>query len=141
MQPVFANIAATQKSTTGWVEKLLHIAGGKNSGAALPAKGAVVAGIVLSLLQAADGILTSMGINRFGMSMEGNPLLRTVMEHFGHIPTLAVLKTIAIFVIFGLIFASAKIPWVKSALGAVSFVYFFAAILPWTYILFFKTTL
>lgn len=107
----------------------------------VPAKGAIFTGCFLASLQALDGIFTSIGINRYGLGIEGNPLLRVVMEEFGHIPTLAFLKLLAILIIVLLTVISARMPWVKGAMGAVSLVYLVAAIVPWTYILFVKDTL
>ncbi len=95
-------------------------------------------GIVLGLLQLADGVLTSIGVSRFGVGIEGNPLLRVLMTEFGHVPTLAMLKSFALFVVFGLTLLGLRLPWVKSAMGALTCIYLFAAILPWTYLLFIK---
>lgn len=104
----------------------------------LPARNVLMLGVLLALLQAADGILTSVGINRFGITIEGNPFLRSLMEEFGHIPTLALVKLLAIIVVVSLTIIANRLPWVKSAMGAVTCIYLFAAILPWTYILFFR---
>lgn len=95
-------------------------------------------GFFLASLQAADGVLTSIGVTRFGTSIEGNPVLRQLMEHFGHIPTLAILKLIAIIIVLSLTYLAQRRPWVHNAMGALTCVYLVAAILPWTYILFFK---
>jgi len=148
MRHLTSELSASSEQMMGWavghnlqlrsLETARNLSIGQSKAATTPARGAVITGLFLALLQAADGILTSMGISRFGIAMEGNPLLRSVMEQFGHVPTLAVLKLTAICVIISLIYASAKISWVKNALGAVSAVYFFAAIMPWTYILFVK---
>jgi hypothetical protein len=97
----------------------------------------MLAGAVLSTFQAADGILTSLGISRFGIAMEGNPLLRQLMVEFGHIPTLAVVKILAILLIIGLVIAARQFSWIRFALGGLTCFYMCAAILPWTYLLFF----
>jgi uncharacterized membrane protein len=103
---------------------------------AAPVRGALFLGCFLASLQALDGIFTSIGINRYGLAIEGNPLLRTVMEQFGHIPTLAILKFLAILIVVFLTIVSFRRRWVMRAMGAVSFIYLFMAILPWAYILF-----
>ena len=98
----------------------------------------VLIGTFLVFLQVLDGIFTSIGIMRFGLSVEGNPLLRALMEEFGHVPTLAASKIIAMCVILGLTCVAQRLAWVRNAMGAVTCVYLFAAVLPWTYILFFE---
>lgn len=102
----------------------------------LPAANVLLIGSFLALLQLVDGLFTSMGVERFGIAVEGNPLLRHLMAEFGHIPTLASLKILAVLVIVALTLFARQLPWIKNALGAVSCVYLFAAIMPWTYILF-----
>jgi hypothetical protein len=95
-------------------------------------------GALLIFLQAADGVLTSVGISRFGLAAEGNPILRHLMAQFGHIPTLMILKLFAVAIIVGLVRTARRLPWISGAIGAVSCVYIFAAIVPWTYILFIR---
>ena len=77
-----------------------------------------------------------MGIDRFGLSVEGNPFLREIMAQFGHVPTLAVIKSGAIMLVVLLTFLTNRLPWVKNAMGAVSFIYLLGAVLPWGYLLF-----
>ena len=103
-----------------------------------PAQKALLLGCFLSLLQALDGILTSLGVSRFGVAIEGNPFIRGLMEEFGHVTALSVVKCLAIVVVIGLAYFGRKMPWVNNAMGAVSAVYVFGAIIPWTYILFVK---
>ncbi len=107
----------------------------------LPARDVIIASVFLGLLQALDGVLTSIGIARFGTSAEGNPLLRLMMEQFGQVPTLAVFKIAAICIVASLALLARHLPWIKDALHAVSGVYLFAAILPWTYILYVQPNL
>ena len=115
------------------------LASQKNDLPLVQARGAIAIGCFLALLQLLDGVLTSIGISRYGLSVEGNPFLRNIMEQWGHIPTLALLKISAILVIVFLTVVSYRLTWVKNAMGAVSFIYLLLAIVPWTYILFFKT--
>ncbi len=99
---------------------------------------AVFLGALLIFLQTADGILTSVGISRFGLAAEGNPLLRHLMAEFGHVWTLAILKLVAILIVVALVRTAQRLPWINGAIGAVSCIYIFAAIVPWTYILFIR---
>lgn len=110
-----------------------------NQASFLPKPGVLMLGLSLAVLQAMDGILTSVGVSRFGPAIEGNPLLRALIEEYGHTPTLALTKIFAIFVVIALTFMADSIPWVKKAMGALTCVYLFGAVLPWTYILFLQT--
>ena len=102
------------------------------------ANSALLLGFILCSLQALDGILTSMGVSRFGTAIEGNPLIRTLMEEFGHVTALGLVKFCAILVVIALTCFAKRLPWVNNAMGAISCIYVFAAIIPWTYILFLK---
>lgn len=99
---------------------------------------AVQLGITLAFLQLADGYLTLIGVTRFGTGAEGNPLLRHLIEEFGPVQILTVVKLFAIFLIGTLTYYAQSQLWVRSAMGAVSFIYVVGAIIPWTYILFIK---
>ena len=112
--------------------------GNANFGNFAQAQKAFYLGLLLCILQAADGVLTSVGISRFGVAMEGNPFLRHMMLEFGHVPTLGFVKLLAIMIVISLAFFARKLPWINNAMGAISAVYVFAAIVPWTYILFVK---
>ena len=103
------------------------------------ARRAMVVGFSLALLQALDGVLTSMGVSRFGTGAEGNPILRFLMEEFGQLPILGIVKTIAIFFVLALSIYARRLAWVRNAMGAISAIYLFTAIIPWTYILFIQT--
>lgn len=96
---------------------------------------ALIAGSILIFLQALDGILTSIGISRWGVSVEGNPLLRKLMMEFGHIPTLSVVKFIAICFVILLCCYSVRLPWMHKAMRAISCYYVIMAIIPWIYLL------
>jgi uncharacterized membrane protein len=99
---------------------------------------AIALGVVLALFQVFDGVLTSVGISRYGTAFEGNPIIRVLMEEFGHVAALGVVKSIAVLIVVALTYFAGKLPWVKKAMGAVTCIYLFAAIIPWTYILFFR---
>lgn len=101
----------------------------------------VFIGILLCLLQVLDGVFTFIGVSRFGLEIEGNPLVRFLMESFGYATALAGIKGIATLIVLFLIYLAKEISWMNKALSAVSVVYVLTAILPWTYILFFKPIL
>ncbi len=92
-------------------------------------------GAFLILLQAADGILTLIGVQQFGTSMEGNLLIRKLMIVFGHGPAIAIAKSICIAIIIRLTLLAHRVSWVRQAMGAICCFYLLAAIFPWTYIL------
>ena len=102
------------------------------------AREVVVLGAFLIFLQVMDGLLTCIGMSRYGLEMEGNPIVRDIMAEFGFAPTLALLKLTCVLAIITLTVRAKNVPWIKGAFGAVSFVYVFAAIIPWSYILFIK---
>lgn len=89
----------------------------------------------------ADGYLTMVGVSRFGTGVEGNPLLRHLMEQFGHVEILTIVKVLSIMLVGTLTMYAQRQLWVRNAMGAVSVIYIVAAIVPWTYILFIKPLL
>lgn len=101
-------------------------------------KDAVWLGALLIVCQGLDGFLTSIGIQRFGIAVEGNPFLRTLMVEFGHIPVLALLKTAAVALVVIMIILASRMQWIRHAMVGVAGIYVFAAIVPWTYLLYFQ---
>ena len=97
-----------------------------------PSKDVIVLGLILIALQIADAILTNIGMNLFGTGMEGNSLLRSVMENYGTVAALTVSKAFAIATIIALVYLSSQIQWIKGALKGVIVIYFSFAIAPWT---------
>lgn len=100
-----------------------------------------VLGLIMATLQVLDGVLTAIGIEHFGTGAEGNALLRELMELIGHVPTLIIVKGIAISIIFLLCSLASRVTWLPLAIKAMIGVYLFAAIIPWSYILFSKFVL
>lgn len=96
---------------------------------------AAVLGAILITLQILDGVLTGYGMNFFGTDMEGNVLLRTLMNAIGVIPALLLVKSIAIAVIIVLVSLSAQVKWLPLAMKGVIGLYVIAAIIPWSLIL------
>ena len=77
-------------------------------------------------------ILTNIGMNLFGTGMEGNSLLRCVMENCGTLTALVVSKAFAIATIIALVYLSNQVKWIKVALKGVIVIYFSFATAPWT---------
>lgn len=95
-------------------------------------KEVIVLGLILIALQIADGILTNIGMNLFGTGMEGNSLLREIMENYGAVTALVLSKGFAIATIIGLVYLSNQVSWIKVALKCVIVIYTTFAIAPWT---------
>lgn len=87
------------------------------------------------ILQVLDGSLTFMGVELFGFSAEGNPLVRTLMHSMGALPALAIVKGIAILAVALLAYLAAHVSWIPTALRALVLIYTCGAVLPWTAIL------
>lgn len=77
-----------------------------------------------------DGILTYVGVSRWGPDVEANPLIYRLILHWGLIPALVFTRIVAI----GLFAAlwHTKHTGLLMLLAALSL---FVAVLPWTYIL------
>ncbi len=101
----------------------------------MPSTQVVLLGIFLIILQVADGFLTSLGIERFGVGMEGNMLLQGLMHQHGPMVALAIAKALAIVAISSIVLTGQNITWLRTALGSVAGYYLFLAIIPWVYIL------
>jgi uncharacterized membrane protein len=83
--------------------------------------------IVLFLLaQAADGVMTYVGVTTLGVHLEANPLLATLMTLLGQGTAVAAAKVLA----SGL-GISLHLLGVHRVLAILTGVYFIAAILPW----------
>lgn len=92
-------------------------------------------GVLLSLMQVLDGVLTGFGMATYGTSMEGNILLRSLMHTIGYLPALFLVKSASIGVIAFLCSQALKVRWLKVAMRAVIAIYLVFAVVPWTYIL------
>jgi hypothetical protein len=91
--------------------------------------------LVLVALQILDGILTLSGMITFGLSAEGNPILRQLMHSIGLVPALILTKLGCIALIVVLCLQASRIYWLPRALTAVAGVYAIGAVLPWSFIL------
>lgn len=103
-----------------------------------PTQDAITMGIVLCLLQALDGVFTSIGVSRFGTEIEGNPFLKELMLNLGYVEAITIFKILSISAIILLVKLSFTFSWVGRTMEAICYIYIMAAILPWTYFLFVK---
>ena len=81
-------------------------------------------------VQLADGVLTSIGVARFGPSVEANPLLVHSMVSYGSWTTLLAAKFVAI--LGGSVL---HVYWYDFVLAALTAGYVFATVLPWSLLL------
>ena len=88
--------------------------------------------LVFLIAQFADGIFTYLGVAAFGIGIEANPLVVSLMTHLGHGPGLVSAKMFA--AVLGVCL------YVREIHGAVAMLagfYLTVAIAPWTVLLFF----
>ena len=98
-------------------------------------KEVIFLGFVLAALQIADGVLTALGVSKLGTGVEGNVLIRALMDQIGYIPALCVVKLVALFVILGICLLSSKVQWLSKAMKCIIAIYLGAAVLPWSFII------
>jgi Domain of unknown function (DUF5658) len=87
--------------------------------------------VLFLVMQGLDGVFTYVGLAVYGPSIEANPLLAWLMHVFGPGPALAGAKLTAAGL--GIIL---HLVAVHRAVALLTLLYAFAAILPWTHILF-----
>jgi hypothetical protein len=90
-----------------------------------------VAIVVFLLAQYLDGIFTYIGVMRFGVGIEANPLISTLMLWLGSGSGIVAAKAAA-----GVLGMALHLGRVHRAVAALATLYIAAAILPWTFILF-----
>lgn len=88
-------------------------------------------------LQLIDALLTGIGVSRFGIESEGNPMLRELMVNLGAIPALTIVKMLAICAIVIMASLVRRVRWVPHALLGTCCIYLAFAVIPWSYYLFF----
>jgi uncharacterized membrane protein len=87
--------------------------------------------IVFLLAQCFDGVFTYVGVRSFGLSIEANPLIATLMNTFGHGVALTGAKMIAAALGICL-----HLRQIHSAVAVLAGFYVVVAIVPWVMILF-----
>lgn len=103
-----------------------------------PSRDFIFFGVFLASMQIFDGVLTSMGMTRFGTHAEGNPMMRFLIEQIGTHQALVAVKIMAVLLVVFLTVLAKRAKWIKDLIGVLSCVYLFAAVLPWIYLLFVK---
>lgn len=87
--------------------------------------------VVFLLAQCFDGVFTYVGVMVYGAGIEANPLIAALMDAMGHGPGLATAKLAAAALGIALHLRN-----VHSAVMVLAGFYVFAAIIPWSVILF-----
>lgn len=90
-----------------------------------------ILGLLIIGLQILDGVLTGFGMHQFGTSMEGNGLLRAIMDLIGFVPALVLVKAVAIASVTSLCLFADRVVWLRVALRGVIGIYVCMAIIPW----------
>jgi hypothetical protein len=90
-----------------------------------------VALFVFLLAQCFDGIFTYVGVLRFGLGIEANPIIAALMLHFGHGVALTSAKIVAAGLGICL-----HVRQIHGAVAALAAFYLAIAILPWIMVLF-----
>jgi hypothetical protein len=88
--------------------------------------------VAFLLAQCFDGIFTYVGVLTYGIGIEANPVIASLMTVFGFGPALAGAKVVA-----GVLGICLHLRQIHSAVAILSLFYLTVAILPWGYILFF----
>jgi hypothetical protein len=91
-----------------------------------------IAVVLFLVAQCLDGIFTYVGVAAFGIGVEANPLIASLMMTFGHGAALTGAKSIAAALGICL-----HLRQVHGAVALLTLFYFAVAIVPWTAILFF----
>ena len=87
--------------------------------------------VLFLLAQCFDGVFTYVGVVTFGLGIEANPIVATLMRSFGHGPGLVTAKAVAIALGIGL-----HLRQVHSAIALLAAFYVVVALVPWIAILF-----
>jgi uncharacterized membrane protein len=82
--------------------------------------------VVFLLAQAADGVMTYVGVSTLGIHLEANPLLATLMNAFGQGTAVTGAKVVA-----SALGISLHLVGVHRILAVLTGIYILAAILPW----------
>jgi uncharacterized membrane protein len=88
--------------------------------------------VLFLLAQCFDGVFTYVGVRSFGIGIEANPLMASIMTAFGHGAGLTGAKAVAAALGIGL-----HLREIHGAVAALTGFYMAAAIIPWVAILFF----
>ena len=106
----------------------------RNASLQIP-RSAILFGLLLSIFQIFDGIMTAYGINLMGAEIEANVLIRSIMLVVGPFSALILTKLISLTLIVFVVIASTQVRWATKSLLLANVVYLCFAIIPWTYLL------
>ena len=106
----------------------------RNASLQIP-RSAILFGLLLSVFQIFDGIMTAYGINLMGAEVEANFLIRSIMSVIGPFSALILTKLISLTLIAFVVIASTQVRWATKSLLFANVVYLSFAIIPWTYLL------
>jgi hypothetical protein len=88
--------------------------------------------VAFLLAQCFDGVFTYVGVLTYGMAIEANPIIASLMAAFGFGPALTGAKLVA-----GGLGICLHLCQIHTAVALLSLFYLMAAIVPWSLILFF----
>jgi hypothetical protein len=88
--------------------------------------------VTFLLAQCFDGVFTYLGVLTYGIGIEANPIIATLMTAFGFGPALAGAKIVA-----GALGICLHLRQIHGAVALLSLFYLTVAVVPWGYILFF----
>ncbi len=88
--------------------------------------------VLFLLAQCFDGVFTYVGVASFGLGIEANPIVATLMAHLGYATGLLSAKAVASAL--GIVLHLLQ---VHNAVALLALFYLAAAIVPWTLLLFF----
>ena len=83
-----------------------------------------------------DGVLTYMGLSIFGITMEGNVILRDLMQLLGLELSLFFVKSLAVVLTICLCRLSKTNQNITVVMLALIFMYLYFALIPWTRLIF-----
>jgi uncharacterized membrane protein len=89
--------------------------------------------VIFLLAQAADGVMTYVGVTTMGTQIEANPLLAALMGSFGHGATVAAAKLVAAGLGISL-----HLLGVHRVVALLTAVYLIGAVAPWAGLLIFS---
>src|SRR3954466_393088 len=87
--------------------------------------------LIFLLTQCLDGVFTYVGVLSFGMGIEANPLITTLMAYVGHGAALMTAKSLAALLGIGL-----HVRQVHAAVALLAGFYVVIAVVPWVAILY-----
>lgn len=91
--------------------------------------------LMMATVQIMDGVLTGIGMHIFGIHLEGNLFLQSLMHEMGYIEALFIVKFFAILATIFLCYRSSKITWMPQAMEVIISFYLIIAVVPWSFVL------